>query len=216
PQGDFAHYWLHNEMLQVEGKKMSKSLGNFFTVRDLLDQGVPGEVIRFVLLSTHYRKPMDWTKEKAVEAELRLHGFVELVSMYGDLAAAKLLDPDKAVVDALSDDVNTHEALTALMGMNGSNDATRLARNIEFLGLLSWQTLEVRVLEHRRVLTLLGPLAEKLQRLRIEAKKNKDFSEVDEFKAKIAAANVSIMMTADSVDFRPEINVSVERLEALL
>ncbi len=54
PQADFAHVWMHNEMLQVEGKKMSKSLGNFFTVRDLLDQGVPGEVIRFVYLGTHY------------------------------------------------------------------------------------------------------------------------------------------------------------------
>jgi cysteinyl-tRNA synthetase len=61
PEGQFARYWLHNEMLQVEGKKMSKSLGNFFTVRDLLDQRVPGEVIRFVMLQTHYGKPMDWT-----------------------------------------------------------------------------------------------------------------------------------------------------------
>ena len=69
PEGQFAQVWMHNEMLQVEGKKMSKSLGNFFTVRDLLDQGVPGEVIRFVFLSTHYRKPMDWTAEKAGEAE---------------------------------------------------------------------------------------------------------------------------------------------------
>jgi cysteinyl-tRNA synthetase len=48
---------------------MSKSLGNFFTVRDLLDQGVPGEVIRFVMLSTHYSKPMDWTEKKREEAE---------------------------------------------------------------------------------------------------------------------------------------------------
>ena len=46
---------------------MSKSLGNFFTVRDLLDQGIPGEVIRFVLLSTHYRQPMDWTEQKVAE-----------------------------------------------------------------------------------------------------------------------------------------------------
>ena len=51
---------------------MSKSLGNFFTVRDLLDQGVPGEVIRFVFLSTHYRKPMDWTEKKRDEARKRL------------------------------------------------------------------------------------------------------------------------------------------------
>jgi cysteinyl-tRNA synthetase len=69
PEGGFARIWMHNEMLQVEGKKMSKSLGNFFTVRDLLDQGVPGEVIRFVMLSTHYSKPMDWTEKKREEAE---------------------------------------------------------------------------------------------------------------------------------------------------
>jgi cysteinyl-tRNA synthetase len=72
PEGGFARIWMHNEMLQVEGKKMSKSLGNFFTVRDLLDQGVPGEVIRFVMLSTHYSKPMDWTEKKREEAEKTL------------------------------------------------------------------------------------------------------------------------------------------------
>ncbi len=64
PEGSFANIWMHNGFLNVEGEKMSKSLGNFFTVRDLLDKGVPGEVIRFVLLSTHYRQPMDWTEEK--------------------------------------------------------------------------------------------------------------------------------------------------------
>ncbi|MFT7059211.1 MAG: cysteinyl-tRNA synthetase, partial [Pseudorhodobacter sp.] len=69
PGAQFAQIWLHNEMLQVEGKKMSKSLGNFFTVRDLLDQGIPGEVIRFVFLGSHYRKTMDWTAEKAAQAE---------------------------------------------------------------------------------------------------------------------------------------------------
>ena len=72
PEGDFARVWLHNEMLQVEGKKMSKSLGNFFTVRDLLDAAVSGEVIRFVMLSTHYRKPMDWTEKKRIEAQKEL------------------------------------------------------------------------------------------------------------------------------------------------
>ena len=65
-------YWLHNGFLNVEGEKMSKSLGNFFTVRDLLDQGIPGEVIRFVLLSTHYRQPMDWTETKVARGEATL------------------------------------------------------------------------------------------------------------------------------------------------
>ena len=83
PEGNFANYWLHNEMLQVEGKKMSKSLGNFFTVRDLLEghEGqlpVPGEVIRFVFLSTHYRKPMDWTEKKAKEAQATLSNWRRL------------------------------------------------------------------------------------------------------------------------------------------
>ena len=64
PEAEFARVWMHNGFLNVEGEKMSKSLGNFFTVRDLLDQGVPGEVIRFVLLSTHYRQPMDWTERR--------------------------------------------------------------------------------------------------------------------------------------------------------
>ena len=68
PTSQFAQVWLHNEMLQVDGKKMSKSLGNFFTVRDLIEQGFAGEVIRFVFLSTHYGKPMDWTKERAQDA----------------------------------------------------------------------------------------------------------------------------------------------------
>uniref|UniRef100_UPI00261A8618 cysteine--tRNA ligase n=1 Tax=uncultured Ruegeria sp. TaxID=259304 RepID=UPI00261A8618 len=80
PHGEFARVWLHNEMLQVEGKKMSKSLGNFFTVHDLLEQGVPGEVIRFVFLQTHYRKPMDWTEKKAREAEATLRKWRALTS----------------------------------------------------------------------------------------------------------------------------------------
>ena len=68
PEGSFANIWMHNGFVNVEGEKMSKSLGNFFTVRDLLDKGVPGEVIRFVLLSTHYRSPMDFSDAKVQEA----------------------------------------------------------------------------------------------------------------------------------------------------
>ncbi len=109
PKGGFANVWLHNEMLQIEGKKMSKSLGNFFTVRDLLDQGVPGEVIRFVLLSTHYSKPMDWTKEKAEQARKIL------VEWYSKTDG---VEPDWELIDyvirPLADDLNTHAAMQEL------------------------------------------------------------------------------------------------------
>ena len=112
----FARVWMHNEMLQVEGKKMSKSLGNFFTVRDLLDGNwsggwpVPGEVIRFVFLSTHYRKPMDWTAEKAREAEATLRKWYAMAEGADILVEADISD----VIQALADDLNTHAALAAM------------------------------------------------------------------------------------------------------
>lgn len=109
PDHGFANYWLHNEMLQVDGKKMSKSLGNFFTVRDVLDQGYPGEVIRFVFLSTHYGKPMDWTDAKAREAEKTLRRWREIIAAVDAPGSV-----DAAVVKALSEDLNTAGAITAL------------------------------------------------------------------------------------------------------
>jgi cysteinyl-tRNA synthetase len=131
PHGDFAHYWLHNEMLQVEGKKMSKSLGNFFTVRDLLDQGVPGEVIRFVFLMTHYRSPMDWTAEKVAEAQKTLLKWRKLVT------GAKPGEPDERVIAALSDDLNTSGALAILHELAKGLDGPRLAASAYLLGLLT-------------------------------------------------------------------------------
>ena len=108
PEGGFAQVWMHNEMLQVEGKKMSKSLGNFFTVRDLLEQGVPGEVIRFVFLSTHYRKPMDWTAEKASEAEKTLRKWRHIT------ANLEPSEVDNIFLSFLADDLNTPGAMAHL------------------------------------------------------------------------------------------------------
>jgi cysteinyl-tRNA synthetase len=129
PEGHFANYWLHNEMLQVEGKKMSKSLGNFFTVRDLLDQGIPGEVIRFVFLQTHYGKPMDWTAEKAAQAEATLRKWRALVAGVEPAAQAA-----PAVIAALADDLNTAGAIAELHAL--SSDPSALKASAGLLGLL--------------------------------------------------------------------------------
>jgi len=206
---------MHNEMLQVEGRKMSKSLGNFFTVRDLLDQGIPGEVIRFVFLSTHYRKPMDWTAEKAIDAKARLFGFVELISMYCDLSEAMKLAPEPALIDALADDLNTHAALECVGKMNSSSDANRLARNLVFLGVYSGPELESRVNEYRQGVETLRNTVTLLQSAREKANKTKDFSEVDRIKDILSAANVSVRMSKDDVDLRPEIDFDPAKLEAL-
>ena len=149
PGSGFARYWLHNEMLQVEGKKMSKSLGNFFTVRDLLDQGVPGEVIRFVMLSTHYRKPMDWTERKREEAEATLDHWRKLTEFVSPGR------PAKKVVSALCDDLNTSLALHELENIAEGKDAQILKASANLLGLLedeagswSWKKRSINELCH--------------------------------------------------------------------
>ena len=129
PEESFARVWLHNEMLQVEGKKMSKSLGNFFTVRDLLDQGVPGEVIRFVLLGTHYSKPMDWTKEKADQARATLRKWAELANF------DKSGEVDGKVLSALSFDLNTAEAVQIMEQLWSEGNSKAITASAALLGI---------------------------------------------------------------------------------
>jgi len=131
PDAGFANFWLHNEMVQVEGKKMSKSLGNFFTVRDLLDQGWPGEVIRFVMLSTHYRKPMDWTERKAEAAQNTLRGWYILASK-----AEVNTHVEPELLMALCDDLNTSDAIRVMHQLAHSEDFSGLKTGLQILGLL--------------------------------------------------------------------------------
>ena len=134
PKADFAKVWMHNEMLQVEGKKMSKSLGNFFTVRDLLDKGVPGEVIRFVFLQTHYSKPMDWTEEKAQIARNHLK---RLWSLAGSLEVQKAsLSPPEEVIHALANDLDTHSALQHVLRLAREGKVEEMTAAAHLLGFL--------------------------------------------------------------------------------
>ncbi len=205
PTEGFATVWLHNAMLQVEGKKMSKSLGNFFTVRDLLDQGIPGEVIRFVFLQTHYRKTMDWTAEKAAQAEATLRkwrGFVE-----GIEPAPNPLAP---VVAALSDDLNTAGALAALHEAAGQGDYAGLLASARLMGLLDdgmgdWaQAVD------------LSAYAQRLAAVWAEAKLSKDFAAVDAMKAALSAAGVEIQMGKDGVLLQPGPGFDAAKLEGTL
>ena len=197
---EMARYWLHNEMLQVEGKKMSKSLGNFFTVRDLLDQGVPGEVIRFVMLSTHYRKPMDWTEKKRDEAEKTLRKWMDLTRDLEpcDPAAFK---PDQKLIDALADDLNTHLALTYLNALTAQPQ--KLLDHARWLGFLSDKSREDDAKARAAYTTSFGSggseveaeLAKRLDELRQMAMKTKDFSDVDALKAALLAAGCEVRIS---------------------
>ena len=206
PQADFARVWMHNEMLQVEGKKMSKSLGNFFTVRDLLDQGYPGEVIRMVYLMTHYSKPMDWTAEKAAQAEATLRKWRGLVA---GVAPAPV--PAPSVVAALSDDLNTAGALAELHALAGAGDAAGLLASARLLGLLEegmgdWAAAPVADL---------SGLAARLADLRAAAMAAKDFSAVDAMKAALTAAGVEVRMSKAGVELIPGPGFDAAKLEGL-
>ena len=109
----FVRYWVHNGYVTVNGEKMSKSLGNFFTVRQLLEEGYRGEAIRLTLLSAHYRQPLDFSKDALKNSKQTLDRFYTALREAGDVEAQKG-DAPPEVVAALEDDLNTPLALSAL------------------------------------------------------------------------------------------------------
>jgi cysteinyl-tRNA synthetase len=220
PGSGFANYWLHNEMLQVEGKKMSKSLGNFFTVRDLLDQGVPGEVIRFVMLSTHYRKPMDWTEKKREEAEKTLRKWMNLTWNLQPFDAG-FFEPDPKFVEAIADDLNTHLALVYLNGLTAQPQ--KLLDHARWLGFLS-DKARLEEEKARRAYSsgsgtgaseLLASLGQRMDVLRNDAKLSKNFDLVDVFKAALLEAGAEVRMSKDGVEVIAGPNFDPAKLEAL-
>ena len=118
-QSGFAKYWMHNGYLLAEGEKMSKSLGNFYTLHDLLDE-FPGEAIRLALLKTHYRQPMDFTKEGLAEAKRELDGFygalreIPTSGEFEEIRDSGIGEKDPMILEALKDDLNTPLALSHL------------------------------------------------------------------------------------------------------
>ncbi len=210
PQADFARVWLHNEMLQVEGKKMSKSLGNFFTVRDLLDRGLPGEVIRFVMLSTHYRKPMDWTEAKAQEAEAVLRRWRASVA-----AGAVESAPHERVLAALADDLNTSLAIAELHALYGRWQLLKSGFIPSVEEGYTPEEFESKFLASARMLGLLLPelggwveagedtaaLIEGLLAARSDARKARDFARADAIRDGFAGAGVEVKDTPAGVEW---------------
>ena len=131
-----ANYWLHNGFLQVEGDKMSKSLGNFVTINELLATDAfgrrpwPGEVLRLAMLRTHYRQPIDWTLRAVEEAEQTLGAWTARPE-FMDAGAGELTGE---VADALLDDLNTPKAIAELHALDRKGEHRALAANLRALG----------------------------------------------------------------------------------
>ena len=205
PSGGFANFWLHNEMLQVDGKKMSKSLGNFFTVRDLIEKGFPGEVIRFVFLSTHYRKPMDWTELKANQADSTLRRWYDMCSNLEED-----LKPSAEAIEILSDDLNTPAVIALLHKHSQSKNFAQLKADANLVGLMTPEFKDWAVDFD------LSKYEEALMEVRSEAMITKNFDHLDDLKNKLSKAGVEIQMSADTVKLVPTLKLDLAKLERIL
>ena len=149
PESQYAKYWVHNGFLTVNGEKMSKSLNNFITVRDLLDQKISGTVIRYLLLTTHYRKPLDFSQHLLEIAQKAIDKFYTIISQFPDDSRNSNIDEDnnylKNIQEALSDDLNSPVAISILHNLvsdfNKEDKITKksqlayfLKKSLDFLG----------------------------------------------------------------------------------
>jgi cysteinyl-tRNA synthetase len=192
----FARYWLHNGYLMVEGEKMSKSLGNFFTVRELLDQA-PGEAIRLAMLSTHYHQPFDWTAEGLKQARAQMDRMYTALRACADVPADDGAVP-LVVMAALEDDLNTPLAISHLHELAGAlNKASSAQEKAHLKGQLLASAHLLGVLHQDPEAWFrwapagaaegLGEAEiEALIAARMAARKNKDFAEADRIRKQLA------------------------------
>lgn len=192
-----ANVWMHNGFLQVEGEKMSKSLGNFFTIRELLsDQHWPGPVLRFQMLQTHYRQPIDWTLKNAHAVALELDGYRTFTENCDQGPRAI----PSTILDALADDLNTPQVIAELRKLVAecrasstpdSDVARDLFASCRFLGIdvagIRYQDILVQQrggVDEAKVLQLVDA--------RNVARKAKNFKEADRIRDELHAMGIEL------------------------
>ena len=198
-----ANVWMHNGFLQVEGQKMSKSLGNFVTIHELLatdkfgGRAWSGEVLRLAMLKTHYRQPIDFTVKALEEAEKTLESWAELAGRHKvSLTSGPV---DTALLDALKDDLNTAAAFAVLSDLArkariNAQDAQQLVYCADFLGLntRAWFSKAEKTEIKGDVDPAWLAHVDELIKARIEARKTKNFAESDRIRDELVAMGVQL------------------------
>ena len=184
---DFVRYWVHNGFLIVDGEKMSKSLNNFKTVRDVLAEGIEGVVIRYLYLTTHYRKPLDFTKKALEDSAKSIARFREVANL------TQQIGNFDEFIEIMSDDLNTPQILAKLheyahLALKGDiESAVKVRTGCKFLGL------DLDKLEDTIPLEVLS-----LAKERLMAKSNKNWPLADVLRARITELGFEIKDTKDS------------------
>lgn len=184
PSSSFARYWVHNGFVLVDSEKMSKSIGNVVTVQGLLDRGIAGVVIRYALLSSHYRKPLNWSDGLLSESANVVNKFLSIV--HDSSPDCMNGEPSAEVLEALSDDLNISRALGVLHGyadkIKRGDDSLRpsFVASLWFLGLLSNKRNDD------------SDAIQVLVDARVEAKRRGDFAEADRIREKLDCMGVKL------------------------
>ena len=184
-QKPYTNYWLHNGFLQINGQKMSKSLGNFFTIADLLnDKNISGDVIRFILLRTHYRQPLDWTQTAVDEATIVLNKWFRKIE---NIKIDNPVLPDE-IKKVLYDDLNFPAAIAIMHAL----PPQELAHCLAFLGFK--ETQKQTSLDIDTINSLVNE--------RNDAKKSKDFKRADVIRQELLDNHITIEDTKDGTVWR--------------
>jgi cysteinyl-tRNA synthetase len=197
-----ANFWVHNGFLQVESEKMSKSLGNFVTIHELLrtekfgGRKWSGETLRLAMLRTHYRQPIDWTVKALEEAEATLDRWYDAI---GDVEATGEVEKD--VLTALTDDLNTPEAVAGLHRLAGQPSAAKLLKSsANLLGLLQ-QTRSERQSAALREAKIDAAAIDAIVAERAQARAARNWAESDRLRDKLAALGVAIKDNKDGTSW---------------
>jgi cysteinyl-tRNA synthetase len=193
-QDVMANVWMHNGFLQVEGQKMSKSLGNFVTIHELLDtkqfagRQWDGQVLRLAMLRTHYRQPIDWTMKALEEAVVTLDGWMD--SIEGVVPGVLPMQ----VLEALSDDINTPRVITELYRLWRANELDGLASALHFMGFHPSHYVSGlrRVIDNAFQVTIENAIKE-----RLAARQQRDWAASDRIRDELMAMGVALKDNKD-------------------
>jgi len=178
-----ANVWMHNGFLQVEGEKMSKSLGNFITIHELLKDW-PGEVLRFNMLKTHYRQPIDWTLKGLEEAHKVLRDFYKIGHSHSGEGEAH-----GEIVEALYDDLNTPWVRAILSKLKKENNPGAIKGSLKLMGFsVDPAMLEADASVSAGVADKVAPLID----ARLKARADKNWAEADRIRDELVEMGITI------------------------
>lgn len=189
----FANYWFHIGFLMVNGEKMSKSLGNFTTIKEIRDKGVKGVVLRFAMIKNHYRKPLDFTNNLIIEAEKNLKDLHKnIINIKCNYKV-----PDE-LIEVLSNDLNTPMTIALLNDFNKNKEYEKLRNALIFLGIYNENLIK------KKTTTLNHEEIEKLINERLEYKKDKNWAKCDEIRNYLKENNIVIKDTSNGTEWSIE------------